>query len=295
MASGAQGSTEREQGPGVSYASILNPKSGSETRAVNKDNNKENIGDQVVRQQSVPVKDRIASQSLTVTGKSYQITGRKFNPQNKLERRYGNELSSETERRQPIARKEGSVEHSREAPLGNEQMNGNIGSDGEFQTVAPKSARRKEKIREQQREIRDRHRHRDHRLALRGHTRSNEPLYKERDRGDRSSTDQVVGNKDVPRDREESEGDMDAQSTQPVKYVEAPIPTVNPWNKSKNAAMAVPMAVPKTVTVVPTGAVAPAAEKQTEQETRVLQPQQQQPQVHQQELAIVGKCSYIMG
>lgn len=91
VANSTQGSTEREQCPGVSYASILNPKSSNEIRTVNKGNNKENIGDQVVQQQSVSI-NRIASQSLTAKGKSYQRTGRRVNSQNKIEKRYGNEL-----------------------------------------------------------------------------------------------------------------------------------------------------------------------------------------------------------
>ncbi|XP_076749131.1 la related protein isoform X2 [Xylocopa sonorina] len=271
VASGTQGSTEREQGPGVSYASILNPKSGSESRAANKGNNKENIGGQVVQQQSVPNKDRITSQSLTTKGKLYQRPGRRFNPQNKLEKRYENELPPAVEQNQPVVQRE-TLKQGQESTLEGEQMNGDIGSDGEFQTVAPKSARRKEKLREQQREFRERHRHRDHRHPLRGHTGSNERSHKERERGDRSGLDYVAGNKDGPKDKEESETESGVQPIPPVKYVDAPAPTINAWTKSK--------IIPRTPPANSAPVIAPVAtvpvDKHTEKEKRVLQPQQQQ-------------------
>ncbi|KOC66335.1 La-related protein 1 [Habropoda laboriosa] len=274
VASGAQGSTKREEGPGVSYASILNPKSGTENRVVNKGNNKENIGGQVAQQQSVPVKDHIASQSLTTKGKSYQWTGRRFNPQNKLEKRYGNEVPPVSEHSHSVAQKEVSIEQHQEIVLKGEQLNGDIGSDGDFQTVAPKSARRKEKLREQQRELRERHRYRDHKHPLRGHTGSNERPYKERDRGDRSGLDHVTANKDIPKDKEELEADMELHSPPPVKYVEAPLPTVNPWTKSKIAPATPPV---NSNPVLPPANVT-STEKQAEKEKKVLQPQQQQQQ-----------------
>lgn len=269
VASGTQGGTDREEGPGVSYASILNPKSGTENRAVNKGNNKENISGQVVQQQSVPIKDRIASQSLTTKGKSYQRSERRFNPQNKLEKHYGNEVPPPTEQKQLAVQKKVPAEQQQENVVGNEQMNGDVGSDGEFQTVAPKSARRKEKLREHQRDHREQHRHRDHRHPLRGHNGSNERSYKERDRGDR---DHFIGTKDAVKEKEETETDSENQSSTPVKYVEAPLPTVNPWTKSK--VLTPPAAPVNSVPAVPSAAV-PPAEKQTEKEKRVLQPQQQ--------------------
>ncbi|XP_017875883.1 la-related protein 1B isoform X3 [Ceratina calcarata] len=271
VASSTQEGTERQHGPGVSYASILNPKSGSETRVANKGNNKENIGGQVVQQQSVPVKDRINSQSLTSKGKFYQKPGRRFNAQIKSEKYYENELGP-TEQGQSVLQREGQVKQEQENNVEIEQMNGDVGSDGEFQTVAPKSARRKEKLREQQKEFRERHRHREHRHPLHGHTRSNERSFKERD--------YVMGNKDISKDKEESEAESEVQHpVPPVKYVEAPLPVVNPWTKSK--------IIPQTLstnsaTAVPLVAVTPA-DKQTEKEKRVLQPQQQQHQQHQQQ------------
>ncbi|XP_017766146.1 PREDICTED: la-related protein 1 isoform X3 [Eufriesea mexicana] len=269
VASGTQGSTEREQGPGVSYASILNPKSGNDARVPNKGNNKENIGAQVVQQQSVPIKDRIASQSLIAKGKSYQRTERRVNPHNKVEKRYGNELPPAAEQNQLVVQKENVTEQRQEPTLESEQVNDDIGSDGEFQTVAPKSARRKEKLREQQRELREWHRYRDHRHPLRGHTGSNEKSYKERERGDR---DHIVGNKDISRDKEESEAESEIQPPPPIKYVEAPLPAVNPWTKSKITPSIAPT---NFVTAIPSGTVT-STEKQTEKEKRVLQPQQQQ-------------------
>lgn len=277
VASGTQGSAEKEQCPGVSYASILNPKSGTETRVVNKGNNKENIGSQVVQQQSVPIKDCIAPQNLTVKGKSYQRTGRRINSQSKIEKRYGNELPTAIEQNQLVIQKENLVEERQEATV--EQMNGDIGSDGEFQTVAPKSARRKEKLKEQ-RDFRERQKHRDHRHPLRGHTGSNERSYKERDRGDRGGMDHVVGNKDVLKDKEETEAESEIQSSAPVKYVEAPLPAVNPWTKSK---IITPVTPANFVATVPSGTVV-SMEKQIDKEKRVLQPQQQQ--------GIVGECQY---
>ncbi|XP_050576410.1 la-related protein 1B isoform X2 [Bombus affinis] len=269
VASGTQGSAEKEQCPGVSYASILNPKSGSETRVVNKGNNKENIGSQVVQQQSVPIKDCIASQNFTVKGKSYQRTGRRINPQNKIETRYGNELPTAIEQNQLVIQKGNLVEERQEATV--EQMNGDIGSDGEFQTVAPKSARRKEKLKEQ-RDFRERQKHRDHRHPLRGHTGSNERSYKERDRGDRGGMDHVVGNKDILKDKEETEAESEIQSSAPVKYVEAPLPAVNPWTKSK---IITPVTPVNFLTTISSGTVV-SMEKHTDKEKRVLQPQQQQ-------------------
>ncbi|KAK9308398.1 hypothetical protein QLX08_001577 [Tetragonisca angustula] len=268
VASGTQGSTQREQGPGVSYASILNPKSGNDTRVANKGNNKENISGQMVQQQAVPIRDRIGSQSLTAKGKSYQRTGKRVNSQSKVEKHYGNELPA-VEQNQLVTWKENLVEQQSETVV--EQLNGDIGSDGEFQTVAPKSARRKEKLREQQREFRERQRYRDHRHPLRGHTRSNESGYKERDRGDKGSMDHVVGSKDISKDKEEPEAESQIQSSAPVKYVEAPLPAVNPWTKSK----IVPPVTSTNFAAVPSATVV-SVEKQIEKEKRVLQPQQQQ-------------------
>ncbi|XP_076626605.1 la related protein isoform X2 [Colletes latitarsis] len=272
VATGAQGSTEREEGPGVSYASILNSKSRNENRPSNtKGNNKENIGGQVVQQIAL-VKDYVSSQNLTTKGKSYQRSGRRFNPQIKLDKPYENESTPSVEQSRLIVQKEVPVKRQQQAIPETEQTNGDIGSNGEFQTVAPKSARRKEKLREQHREHRERHRHRDYRHPLRGHSESNERSHKERDRGDRSGLDYVVGSKEAPKDKEESEAESDAQPSQPIKYVEAPLPTVNPWTKSKATIQAVPL---NSVTAMPSGSLM-TTEKQSEKEKRVLQPQQQE-------------------
>ncbi|XP_076231642.1 la related protein isoform X2 [Calliopsis andreniformis] len=266
VASGAQGSTEREEGPGVSYASILNPKSGTENRASNnKGNNKENIGGQVQAQQSLPVKDRITSQNLISKGKSYQRNGRRLGQQGKVDKHYGNETQHFPEQSQLIVQKKSPIEQQQEVISENEQINGDVGSDGEFQTVAPKSARRKERLREQHREHRERLRHRDHRHPLRGHSGSNERPYKERDRGDRSNSDHVTSNKETFRDKEDLEAESEVQSPPPVKYIEAPLPTVNPWTKSKTS----------TQTASSNFGSLTIVEKQNDKEKRVLQPQQQ--------------------
>ncbi|XP_031838631.1 la related protein isoform X2 [Nomia melanderi] len=273
VASGAQGSTEREEGPGVSYASILNPKSGTENRPSNtKDNNKENISGQV-GQQSIPIKDRMVSQNLAVKGQPYQRAGRRFNPQGKLEKPYGNEFSS-TEQNKLITQKGIQVEHNKqENVLENEQMNGDVGSDGEFQTVAPKSARRKEKLRDQHRDHRERHRHRDHSHPLRGHNGSNERSHKDqRDRGDRMGADHIAGNKELLKDRDDIESELEARTLPPIKYVEAPLPTINPWTKSKSTTQDPPT---NTITAVPSVSLTPV-EKPVEKEKRLLQPQQQE-------------------
>ncbi|XP_053976270.1 la-related protein 1B isoform X2 [Hylaeus volcanicus] len=278
VATGAQGSTDREEGPGVSYASILNSKSGNENRASNtKGNNKENIGGQV-SQQIVLVKDYVSLQNLTGKGKCYQRSARRFNPHTKLDKSYENELlpSIETNRNQSIARKDGKVEQQQQQQQDTrpeiEQVNGDIGGNGEFQTVAPKSARRKEKLREQHREHRERHRHRDHRHPLRGHSESNERSHKERDRGDRINLDHLGGTKEAIRDKEDAELESEAQTQQPIKYIEAPLPTVNPWTKSKATIQAVST---NSNASVPSASLT-TVEKQSDKEKRVLQPQQQE-------------------
>ncbi|XP_078052677.1 la related protein isoform X3 [Augochlora pura] len=274
VASGGQGSAKREEGPKVSYASIVNPRSDTENRPPNtKDNNKENIGSQVA--QSMPIKDHMVSQNLTVRGKSYQKSGRRFNPQGKLERPYTSEFSV-AKQNQLAVEKEGlpreGAEQQQENVGENEQMNGDVGSDGEFQTVAPKSARRKEKLREHHRDHREQHKHKDHRHPLRGHNGSNERAHKElKERGERTGADTIVGSREAPKESEELEADFDAQNQPPVKYIEAPLPTVNPWTKSKCTTQDPP---PSSVTPAPPVSL-PVVEKPIEKEKRVLQPQQQ--------------------
>nr|XP_033326939.1 la-related protein 1B isoform X2 [Megalopta genalis] len=278
VASGGQGSAKREEGPKVSYASIVNPRSDTENRPPNtKDNNKENIGSQVA--QSMPIKDHMVSQNLTVRGKSYQKSGRRFNPQVKLDRPYTSEFSA-AKQNQLATEKEGlpreGAEQKQKNVGENEQMNGDIGSDGEFQTVAPKSARRKEKLREHQRDYKEQHKHREHRHPLRGHNGSNERAHKElRERGERTGADSIVGSKETPKEREELEADFDTLGQPPVKYIEAPLPTVNPWTKSKSTTQDPPLSSVIAIPLPIPPVSLPTVEKPIEKEKRVLQPQQQ--------------------
>lgn len=173
--------------------------------------------------------------------------------------------------------KEGDAEHV--------VKNGDIGSDGEFQTVAPKSARRKEKFHRDYVEplpYRNKDRPRLHAGARNGEI--NERSHKDRDH--------VFSAKDCSKDKDkDKEKDRDAESwaddadQQPVKYVEAPLPAVNPWMKSKGNVVtaqhpAVPApSPPKVPAAVPVASVTTplvVVEKPVEKEKRVLQPPQQQ-------------------
>ncbi|XP_043473777.1 la-related protein 1B [Leptopilina heterotoma] len=135
-----------------------------------------------------------------------------------------------------------------------ELINGEVGSDGEFQTVAPKSARRKEKLREHRDQHRERHRNRGERHQQRAHSGGSKDRFKER-----TSQDKEKDHKDNNEEGEE----------QPVKYVEAPLPAINPWIKCKNSNVSSPAPIPVPVPVV-------VSEQRAEREKRVLQPQQQQ-------------------
>ncbi|XP_035742822.1 cyclin-dependent kinase 11B-like isoform X2 [Vespa mandarinia] len=290
VSSGAQGSTEREEGPGVSYASVVNPKAASNetttSRIVSssKGNNKENIGGQfAARQANTTVKERIVSQNLPAKGKSYQRTGRRFatatQPQQQQQLRVdkcqnefqiGIDISEKSSMKKETVHGQPDVVSNTVISEQEKLNNGDIGSDGEFQTVAPKSARRKEKLREQQREHRERHRHRDHRNRLRGISDgSKERTIKDRDRTDRNGIEHILNNKEGIREKETRE-DNQVQASAPVKYVEAPLPAVNPWNKTKPLQSFVqqPVAASSTNTSVST-------DKPSVKEKRVLQPQQQ--------------------
>ncbi|XP_046833296.1 la-related protein 1 isoform X2 [Vespa crabro] len=290
VSSGAQGSTEREEGPGVSYASVVNPKAASNetttSRVVSssKGNNKENIGGQfAARQANTTVKERIVSQNLPTKGKSYQRTGRRFatatQPQQQQQLRVdkcqnefqiGIDISEKSSMKKETVHGQPDVVSNTVISEQEKLNNGDIGSDGEFQTVAPKSARRKEKLREQQREHRERHRHRDHRNRLRGISDgSKERTIKDRDRTDRNGIEHILNNKEGIREKETRE-DNQVQASAPVKYVEAPLPAVNPWNKTKPLQSFVqqPVAASSTNTSVST-------DKPSVKEKRVLQPQQQ--------------------
>ncbi|XP_066598042.1 la-related protein 1B-like isoform X2 [Prorops nasuta] len=283
--SGTQGSSEREEGPaGVSYASVLNPK-GSNNEIRNKGNNKENIGEQVAQPSPASAKERIVQNSASLAkGKSYPRTTRRLaGSHSQFHKRQDGEQSPQVVG-DSARRDNAAAGHQNEREEVGEQHlnNGDIVSDGEFQTVAPKSARRKEKLRDH----RDhRHRHRDTRHQPRGQSAgSNERSHRDRDRADKTNAEHVFAKE--PKEKEEAEAD---QESPPVKYVEAPLPVVNPWTKSKPLVQPpkeVAVAAP-TVTVAATTAAAAAAavaapmaaapipEKPIDREKRVLQPQQQ--------------------
>ncbi|XP_043487642.1 la-related protein 1B-like [Polistes fuscatus] len=289
--SSAQGSTEREEGgSGVSYASVVNPKAASnETNTArvvssNKGNNKENIGGQIASQQSNGTKERMVSQNYAAKGKSYQRTGRRFasstQPQQTQQLRV-DKSHNELQLGSNVSDKSSTIKETEQrsqpqadvstAPILKQDKlnNGDIGSDGEFQTVAPKSARRKEKLREhQQKDHGDRHRHKDHRKRLRGLSDSSrERMTKDKERTDRNSTEHAINNKEINKDKDTKE-DGQAQTPAPMKYVAAPIPAVNAWTKKKPLQSSVQQSV-----TTPS-----AMDKPVTKEKRILQPQQQRVQ-----------------
>ncbi|XP_012255767.2 la-related protein 1 isoform X2 [Athalia rosae] len=274
---GGSGTTEaNNEGPGISYASVLNPK--------NSDNNKENISD-------IPhatTKERIATESSGVQkGKSYQKSSRKYTSSHygRSERHFHNSPSKSAQNAEPAVKR--SDETVKPTPTLN---NGEAESDSEFQTVAPKSARRKEKHREH----REHYDHRDrYHYRERYHPRNqhgdggDERPHKER--GERNAEKNTVPEhsivKDPPKDKDEQGADPDSES-EPVKYVEAPIPVVNPWMKSKSGGASraqplPPLPAPAAAPVPVQQLVEKSVEKTavTEKEKRVLQPQQQKGKV----------------
>ncbi|XP_014614163.1 PREDICTED: la-related protein 1B [Polistes canadensis] len=290
VSSSAQGSTEREEGgSGVSYASVVNPKAASNeantARVVssNKGNNKENIGGQIATQQSNGSKERMVSQNYAAKGKSYQRTGRRFatstQPQQAQQLRV--DKSHELQLSSNVSDKSSTIKETEQrsqpqadvstAPILEQDKlnNGDIGSDGEFQTVAPKSARRKEKLREhQQKDHGDRHRHKDHRKRLRGLSDSSrERMTKDKERIDRNGMEHTINNKEINKDKDTKE-DSQAQTSAPKKYVEAPLPRVNAWTKKKPLQSSVQQPVTTSSTT----------DKPVTKEKRILQPQQQRAQ-----------------
>ncbi|XP_016839811.1 la-related protein 1B isoform X2 [Nasonia vitripennis] len=312
-----QGSSEREEYPaGVSYASVLNPtKAAPDTSTSSsatmmgcpKDNNKENIGGQISAMQN-------ASEA---KGKSYRKTSRRFENQRHIatERRlYGNYVphnntpapmeANPAVKAANITRSDGNVKEGTEEVI----KNGDIGSDGEFQTVAPKSARRKEKLKEHREFVELPYRNKDKQRLHGRNAESNERSHKEREHIFNAKDGSKDKDKDKDKEKEkETEVAVEETEHQPVKYVEAPLPVVNPWIKSKANATQQPAApkktaapvapspasapvlapapapvpVPAPVAAAPAPAPVPAAaapapaEKPVEKEKRVLQPQQQ--------------------
>ncbi|XP_015127084.1 la-related protein 1B isoform X2 [Diachasma alloeum] len=242
-----QGGSEGHECPGVSYASVLNPKSASDSQQRTiKDNNKENIG----QVSGTPPANRERKETARV---KYPKNSRRYNAFTKNDRRshvYSSPRASPGDG--------DGINELRDLSKGGseqERLNGDVGSDGEFQTVAPKSARRKEKLQEKSREHRshrERHRHHERHHNARGKSDGSRERAPHRDRhsGEHSS----------PKEQRDEE---EAEDAPPVKYVEAPLPVVNPWNKSAGLA-------------ANSTAAAGAVERVSEKEKRVLQPQQQQ-------------------
>ena len=257
-----QGSSEPTESSGVSYASVLNLQ-----RA--KDNNKENISQ--IQKPPLQAKERLEGQLPepdVPKGKYYPKSSRRYsrgdrappaktpldsqrnsekNLEKKVEKKIEKNLVENVEEKK--TEEKGLEKNEKKSEL----VNGELGSDGDFQTVAPKSARRKEKFREH-RDHRERHRNRERHHA-RGHSGGSKDRFKDR-----------VDNKDKDKER----GDQKEEGEEPVKYVEAPLPVVNPWSKGKSnsASGSSPVPVPVPVPVV-------VSEQKAEREKRVLQPQQQ--------------------
>lgn len=297
VATGTQGSNEREERPGLSYARALNPKSDvDENREISfESNNKENIDGQVSmssQQQTAAtsVKERFTqSFASSVKGKSYQKTSKdQTDPSDRcMEKRHCNDnvsgLPVNVENSISVCHPETSDTSHQEDNLQNnvaQLKNSDVGSDSEFQTVAPKSARRKEKLREH-REHRERYRFRESRHQPRGgrgggsgggggsgssgagSSSSNGNGSNERSHKDRANHP----TKEIQRDDQNADREDQSVPPLPVKYVEAPLPTVNPWTKGRTT-------VPSQQIAVVTSSV--STDRQNGRDKRVLQPQQQQ-------------------
>ncbi|KAG5317216.1 LARP protein, partial [Pseudoatta argentina] len=327
------GSERQEAGPCQSYASVLNPKGASQNRANSfKSNNKENIDDQVAvpqqqqqhllqqqqHQTTINAKEKIVPS--VKGGKSYQRITRcpQTVPNSYPERRDHHENSSSM----PVAHVDvvhtslaspaPGASHEDNGQSDAERLNnGSVGNDGEFQTVATKGARRKEKLREQYRENhRERHRLRDnnnrHQPPPRGPNgvggggagRRGSDERSHRERTDRNGV-LDHGPKEAHHYKDEQSTESEAQSASipppPVKYVEAPLPAVNPWTRNRTSASQTAKTLPlqqqqqqqqqpqpqqQQQSQQPPNVIATSTciDKQNERERRVLQPQQQQQQ-----------------
>lgn len=198
----------------------------------------------------------------------------------------------------PVAHVDGGTSSSAATPREDDAerpSNGGVGNDGEFQTVATKGARRKEKLREQHRDShRERHRLRENNnrhqpprgasgVGGGGAGRRGSDERSHRERVDRNGV--LDHSKEAYHHKEEQSGEAETQSASlhppPVKYVEAPLPAVNPWTKNRTSAPQTAKTVqqqqqqqpppqPSNVLTAST-----CADKQSERERRVPQPQQQ--------------------
>ncbi|RLU27309.1 hypothetical protein DMN91_001110 [Ooceraea biroi] len=321
---GAQSANERQEaGPCQSYASVLNPK-GSQNRSTSsslKGCNKENIDGQVsvsqqpqqqqakmvVKENIVPSVSKNRSSQHVGRCQSTQVVQSKQHVEISVsglpnDTRINIEITDSRKGATsslPLAGhdKRDHSEQREESPqfeeLVNKVVSDGVGSDGDFQTVAPKSARRKEKMhREQQqqphREAHNRRRE-NNRHQPRGHSgvggasiagRRGSDERPHRERSDRNGVVEH-GPKEAHycKDDENVELEVQTASSSPVKYVEAPLPRVNPWMKNNtpltSATTQTSTSQASTSTQTPP-TVPKCSDRQSDKERRVLQPQQPQ-------------------
>ncbi|KAL0121680.1 hypothetical protein PUN28_006877 [Cardiocondyla obscurior] len=318
----SDGGERQEAGPCQSYASVLNPKGASQSRAsAFKSNNKENIDDRAVTVSQQPSQQRqqhqqhqpqqVQHQATTNArerivasakgGKSYQrLTRCPQSVAGACEKHESGRSSMPVAHAVDVTSAPGEEDGQVDADRLN---NGAVGNDGEFQTVATKGARRKEKMRELNRDShRERHRLREnnnrHQQPPRGASgvgpggagRRGSDERSHRERADRNGV-LDHGPKETHHYKDEPGAEPEAhtgvlQSQAPVKYVEAPLPTVNPWTRNRPL---VPQFNPNSKTVPQhqqsASILTALCADKSEWEKRVLQPQQQQqpqPQPQQQ-------------
>ncbi|XP_028047135.2 la-related protein 1B [Monomorium pharaonis] len=339
---GARGSGERQEaGPCQSYASVLNPKGASQSRASSfKSNNKENIDDQVTVSQQHQQQQQQQQQHHQQQQHTHQPTTNareRLAPSGKGGKSYQRVTrcpQAASESMPSVAQVGAVLEASASASRGddgrpdsNRLINPVGNGDGEFQTVATKGARRKEKMmREHHRDSQHRERHRLRENNNRHHQpapprggasgvggggavrRGSDERSSHRERADRNGVPgDGYGLKEAHhhhhhhhhhKQDEQSVGESEVLSAPlppppPVKYVEAPLPAVNPWTRNRTSSVqpAAPQQQPATKTLQPQPQPQPqqqppsdipvTSDKPTERERRVLQPQQQQQQQQQ--------------
>ncbi|CAB0044350.1 unnamed protein product [Trichogramma brassicae] len=299
---------------GLSYARVVNPKAASapvevaaET-ASTKENNKENIArESSGSRQTTDLNRKVFKRPVNrKENHRHPATERRVNGNRAL---HSNSSSATVEskdtnaalKKRPAShsRSNGNVKNTTEEVV----KNGDIGSDGEFQTVAPKNARRKEK-RDRKDFVEAPHpRHRERHRPFGSNTHSGDRVHKEKDHAKEISKQEKekdikekvketkekvkenkekVQEKEVTKEKEkETEPRAEEAESVPVKYVAAPLPTVNPWTKSKvtvapSQVSAVPVATPTPVPALQTQAptVKPVEKPMiVEKEKKVLQPQ----------------------
>lgn len=323
---GARSNGERQEaGPCQSYASVLNPKSASQTIKPSsfKSNNKENIGERVTvsQQQQQPQQQQIQQQQQGTTmverlmpsmikDKSCQRMPGRCQATRVIHPVSDNFPEKDKDNR-------GSLSDGEHPDVAGELNNGDVVNDGEFRTVANKGARRKEKLREQHRENhRERHRLREHNnrhqqqqlqpqqqprgpIGVGVTRRGSDERSSHRERGDRNNgVAEHGGPKELHHHhhhhhhhhqhhhRDDQNVEVEAQqapSAPPlqVKYVEAPLPTVNAWTKNRAPATTSQSATntspqPPLNNVVPEAATSSTcADRPSDRERRVLQPHQE--------------------